>query len=497
MNRATRHLIASLVLAVAALAMAGAQEAPLSSGPYVIQSVDFQIKGVTREFVLRGKVDIPIGKSFPDRASLEAYIADKRQVLLNERVLASVDAGYDAVPNEAGGFDVALHFSTVDSWNIIALPKFQYDSNNGLLLSVRGRDYNFLGSMRTLSLNLNYTFDENSRQGFGASAGFTMPFIALGHEWAISFSDDFAIYPDGTPTTSTTSVGLSVTFKELGFPITLSASQGLSFNPEGLSADPDPYFLSEYASISCDVPTGLSLGENLEVRYAPSASFAYNWAFDGPLGYGGRQGPSLSLSQNLYFGRADWMGNQREGLVASISNSNSFSIPTTTWSCYLDASARAYTNWKEKIGIASRLQAFARLTGSERTSQGGSLRGILDSRIHGVDGVFLNVDLPIKLFDFPTHVIIKKNWLDFEMQASPFLDFGLAKRDGVAISADDFWYAGGLEVMVFPVVMRSFIVRASIGFDLDAVLKNKSLTAASPKDGASPYEIFFGIGLHY
>lgn len=497
MNRTTRQLIASLVLALAGLAAAGAQDAPLPSGPYVIQSVDFQIKGITLEFVLRGKVDIRLGTSFPDRTSLEAFIADKRQVLLNERVLASAEAGYDAVPNGSGGFDVALHFSTVDSWNIIALPKFQYDSNSGLLLSLRGRDYNFLGSMKTLSLNLNYTFDEESRQGFGASTSFTLPFLVAGHEWALSLSDDLALYPDGTPTTSTTSIGMAVTFRELGFPITLSATQGLSFNPDGDNDDPDSYFISEAASASTDVPTGLKAGNFGDIRYAPSISFAYNWAFSGPLEYGSRQGPSLTLYQTAYFGRADWTGNQRKGLVVSISNSNSYYIPTATWGVYFDASARAYANWRERIGVASRLLIFAGLHGAERTSQGGSLRGILDSRLHGVDGVFLNVDLPIKLFDFPTHVIIKKNWLDFEMQASPFLDLGLVKRDGAAITADDFWYSGGLEVMVFPVVMRSFIVRASVGFDLDAVLKNRSLTAPSPRDGASPYEIFFGLGLQY
>jgi hypothetical protein len=45
--------------------------------------------------------------------------------------------------------------------------------------------------------------------------------------------------------------------------------------------------------------------------------------------------------------------------------------------------------------------------------------------------------------------------------------------------------------------MRTFIVRASAALDLDAVIRNKSLTAPSPRDGGSPYEIFFGLGLFF
>jgi len=61
----------------------------------------------------------------------------------------------------------------------------------------------------------------------------------------------------------------------------------------------------------------------------------------------------------------------------------------------------------------------------------------------------------------------------------------------------DGWYAGGMEVIVYPAKMRSIYVRASLGFDL-AELKNLSgLNGRAKRDGEPITEIFIGIGVHY
>jgi len=330
MVRGMKRADETALLEVAAALAAGAEEDQAAAGPYVINSVEFEITGITRKFLLRNKADVKVGKSLPDLPALEAYIADRRQ---------------------------------------------------GLLLSVRGRDYNFLGSMQKLALNLNYERDENGRNGFGIGTSFSIPFLAAGHEWSTGVSQDFYYYPDGTPNTFTTSASLGVTFRELGFQVSFSLSQGVSLNTNGVTDDPDPYYLSSSASLSASIPTGLELGALDEVSYAPFTFFAYNWAFSGTLEEDDRSGPS---------------------------------------------------------------------------------------RLDGETAVFLNLDLPIKLFDFPTHAIIGKDWLDFE-----------------------------LEFLVFPARLRSFIVRGNGGFDLDALLRNKSLMALSPRDGASPYEMYFGLGHLY
>jgi hypothetical protein len=493
-----RLALVAIALCVCLAAPLVAQEKPAETGPFVIRAVDFNVIGRTLEFVLLAKADIKPGKSFETLAALEEFIADKRQTLLNERVLETVAAEYTLSASPGGGYDVAIRFTTTETWTIIALPKFQFDSNSGWQLSVRGRDYNFLGSMQALSLNLNYEIDESLRHGFGLSTSFTLPFQALEHDWALGLSDSFIVYSDGlTPLTSTTSASLSVTFRELGFPVTVSAGQSLNFNPEGITYDPDLYYLGSSFSVGASIPTGFKVKGLGEMYYNPSLGISYNWNLADDLGYTDRDGATPSASQSLSLGRVDWKGNQREGASFSLTNSNSLHTKKEVFTSYVDATARFHANWKELIGVSARVQAYYRLTGSERTDQGGSLRGILDARFDGDAALMANFDMPVKLFDFPTHVFIRKDWLDFELQANPFLDFGVSRRLGSTVGPDDLWYAGGLEFLVFPVRMRSFIVRASIGFDLQAVIANKSLTAPSPRDGSSPYEIFFGIGSHY
>jgi hypothetical protein len=71
----------------------------------------------------------------------------------------------------------------------------------------------------------------------------------------------------------------------------------------------------------------------------------------------------------------------------------------------------------------------------------------------------------------------------------------LARPDfSSSFSSDWLWYSGGLELLVYPLGLRSFTIRASAGWDLKNVLATRSLTAMTP-DGQSPYEIYLGLNL--
>ena len=61
----------------------------------------------------------------------------------------------------------------------------------------------------------------------------------------------------------------------------------------------------------------------------------------------------------------------------------------------------------------------------------------------------------------------------------------------------DGWYAGGMEVIVYPEKMRSIYVRASLGVDLREVKNLSGLKGKAKRDGESITEIFIGIGVHY
>jgi hypothetical protein len=220
------------------------------------------------------------------------------------------------------------------------------------------------------------------------------------------------------------------------------------------------------------------------------------WRLDAPV-RSDREGLVLTLGNKLSLGRADWMGNSRRGLTLSLSNYDYQNFSDGSWIVDADAAAEAYAPVGDILAFKAQVQGFWRPAGIPRITLGGYMRGILDSRLNGDLGLFVNLDAPVKLFDFPTHLLIGKDWLDFELQASPFIDAALVRRNASTPLRDhDLFLSGGLEFLVFPLRMRSFIVRASFGFDLRALSQTLSLDKLT-FDGSKPYEVFIGLGSFY
>lgn len=503
--------IAPLALLLALLPMAApAQDAggPSAEGAsaYVIGSVDFKVKGKTIPFVMRQKIEADgpaVGRSFPDIASLEAFIEEKRTVLANNRVFESVESSYSLGPEEGGAVPVAVLFSVVDTWNIMAFPIPDYSSDEGFKFYVKAKDYNFFGSMEPLTLNLSYVYDENGDQSFATYASFTYPFKSMGLEWGLALNEDLEVWFDDWTVASNTGVNLTANLPGLGFPASVTVSQGFHYNEDEPTAnEPDPFFLSSGLSFNASIPTGLELRALGPISYGFSAGVDENWWPGDSLEVAGRRGLILRHGDSLGSGRVDWVGNMRTG--SSISASSSQTLNTTTngvtWDLALTYKGFA-TFWDGKAGIAAQVAALARPNnrGTAINTIADSLRGIRGGRVSGGAALVANLSFPVKLFDFPTHVLIKKDWLDFELQAQPFGDLAVVIPDSISLkpSKDWIWAAGGLELLVYPKRFRSVIVRVGAGWDALSVLSTKSLTAPSPRDGASPYEIYFTTGLQY
>jgi len=473
-------------------------EAPTTvQAEYRVRSIIFQIKGRTKERILRNKAQIDIGARFATPEDLARYIADARQRLLNERVLQSVEIEYLIETLDENHYEVDIVIAVEDSWNIIALPYFRYDSNDGLLLSIRARDYDFLGSMQALVLNIDYSSDTSGAKSYGAYTSFSVPLQIWAHDAGIDASEMLEVYANKRPMTSISDISFWYRQDIAGIPFTLRASQGLQFNPDGIANDPDPYFLRSALSVASTVSTGVVVPGVGELQYAPSLSLYELWRPNAPV-LSDRQGATVSFSHSISGGRVDWIGNMRSGLLFSVSNTDSYNLYRRDPGADIDFLINFHAMYKSIIGANARGTGFYSFTSDAREKLGSSMRGILDSRLYGTSAVFLSVEVPIKLFDFPTHVFIKKDWLDFELQCAPFLDLGYVEGAAGTVAATYHdWYSGGIELLVYPFRMRTFIVRASLGFDLNAVLTTHSLTASSPRDGASPYELFIGIGLFF
>ena len=461
--------------------------------PYVIAEVDYYIQGSTIERILAKRIGIEEGREFPTREALDAYIAEKEQLLENERVLES--SKIEAVPIEVrdGVTYVRFDVFTKDTWNLIALPYPKYDSNEGLLLSLRMRHYNFLGTMETLAFNIDYEYDENGETSIGADTSFTFPFHAVNTDWR------WGLALEGTYNTSdnifrfSEDTDVAMDFHFL-IPWTLSIYQRYNLNEEDDGPDPDGYYLTNGVSIAASVPMGFDLFWLGPLTYSPSASLGVNYNFkDGFSISEGRRGPTLSLNMSLSAGKVNWKGNFRDGSEFSISNSNTYNFYSAAegadypWDHSVSGEYSGFVA-ASPFGFSTRLRGMWEYGDDSGGDEGGPVRGILDKRMKGDLAFYLNSDVAVK-----TWIWFLSRW--FEMHTSVFFDMGVIRT-----YQGDFqepFYGGGIEAVVFPKFARSLFMRASLGFDLEAMLTDMKPFDPAPRDGEQRYELSIGLGYHY
>ncbi len=479
-----RHVPALVLALLAALAArpAAAQSAPAA---YRIDSVEYEIDGKTREAALADRLDIKIGKEFPDLESLEAYVADRRQVLVNQRVLESAELTWATGPAEGGVASVTLTVRARDTWNLIILPYPRYSTNDGLLLSLRLRDYNFVGTMETLFVDLDYRYDENGNQSFGIGTEFALPFELGGLDWTIDTVQGFAYNLSGRITYT----GKNTLKLDLGgetFRWTARVGQNFFWNEDGdLDDDLDKLVLQTLAGIGASVDLA-DFGKLGPLTLTPDLEAGWKYLADGGTISVDRRGPYVTASWTLDTGRADWAGNFRKGTALSLKNSWTYNFWDFGWDAEITAQARHYEAWNNRAGLNSRVTLYASLL-DVGEDIGGYIRGVPDVALDGDYGAFVNLDLPVRLFDFKPSLLIKKDWFDFEVHASPFVDAALVRpAPGSSFEPN---LCGGLEVFGFLKRARSVYARVSLGINALGYLDTRSLS--------DNYELFFGLGHDY
>lgn len=483
MNR--RPAVPALALALlAALAVlpSAAQTAPSA---YRIASVEYEIEGKTRQKALADRLDIRIGKEFLDLAALEAYVADRRQVLVNQRVLESAELTWEAREATGGPAAVTLTVRAKDTWNLIILPYPKYSTNEGLLLGLRLRDYNFAGTMETLFVDLDYRYDENGDQSFRIGTEFALPFELGGLDWTIDTVQGFAYNFSGRITYT----GKNTLKLDLGgdaFRWTARVGQNFFWNEDGdLDDDLDRLVLQTLAGIGTEVDLA-DLGTLGALTLTPDLEAGWKYLADGGTISADRRGPYITASWTLGTGRADWTENFRQGTVLSLKNSWTYNFYQEGWDSEITAQARHYQAWNNRAGLNSRVTLYASLL-DVGEDIGGYLRGVRDAALDGDYAAFVNLDLPVRLFDFKPSLLIRKDWFDFEVHASPFADAALVR----ASPSDPFepYLCGGLEVFGFLKRARSVYARLSLGINALGYLDTRGLSGN--------YELFFGLGHDY
>jgi hypothetical protein len=522
---------------------------------FYIKLIEFNIKGSSRPFALLFNGELKEGDEIIGEDNLLKYIDRRTQLLINQRSLASVFIAHHRGAAEADGrvpVDLLLHI--VDTWNMIALPRPQYDSNNGLDITIKARDYNFMGTMSPLRIDLGYQYNDKDetkptyeKHAFNLVIDSDTPFKAFGFRWNLNFDNEFSFTQDEPLTyKNTTGISLYVPWKATTF--TFGFEQGIIINELNSEENQDTYNLDSvtdymYSKLYAhwSIPTPLTLSTLGALIYTPGIEGTWNYRVGGIDEM--RRGPNLAFVHSLGVGEVNWVKNEnfRKGASFSVANSYTYNlkylysttpeltpqqeaaslpppvIPETEasepepyratdgWSSSLSFTATGYLHLSKLFGITGRLryqQWF--FNDTHHTQAGDILRGIIDRYI-SADTIFsLNLDFPFRLIRFvPSEWssreklwIIPTKTFNFEMHISPVLDIAVAKDSTDTIDnktgADFQWYfTGGLEARVFPLSWRSFYLRISAGFNLRAIIETKKLSKLYGD------ELFIGIGHFY
>lgn len=571
---------------------------------FQITNVQYDIKGMTKQYPLSRAVPIDTVRIFHSHESLQNYIAQLEQRFKNIRTIASVHihAEYDESGN-ADPIPVTLHIAVTDTWNFIAIPYPSFDSNTGFQMKLKMQDFNFVGTLQPLKTDIVYRATENNQHIFSSSVNFALPFkagifdmlwqssfeilyayktvpkltIASGLETAYRINSRvsliFGLTPEliindrsatqavspapnrhppradseknpsdpassSTPATRETSPtpqtpapgtpatpGASpdpgaapFTPEQSGFPPSQTAPDDDDHQldlqdgePKKTKTDPlgyvyphDRYYFRTtfYVRAPVVVATVKNIGS---LVWTPSMHLSGNWAFDG-IQANNLKNWTFGWGHSLSFARVNWIENFRRGFSLSLGNTYAYKFyHDKQMRIGFTASATGYYPFINRVGIYGRTQFFYYLFKETSTQAGAALRGILNKRIDTDTAFTFNLDIPIRIVSLDFQEITGVAWTRFlncDIQLTPFLDIAFVhdKKTGRYYHPADGWYAGGLEMIVYPQRMRSIYVRASVGFDL-AELKNvpgfNKIGGRAKRDGEPISEIFIGIGVHY
>lgn len=468
-----------------------------------IESVSYEITGSTREYPLRKAVPIDTKTVFQDQTALDTYITKIRLLFSNERVFDSSEV--IALYGEADSFGIVPVFLTVrteDTINIIALPYPKYNSNDGLSLKIKIKNYNFFGSMQELDTEFVYESDIDGDKSIEGGFSFIIPFVAYTYEciWDIASSLTWHFESDPEFDLNT---GLDVAFPLSFADLHLGFVQSIHINDR--DDDNEQYVDDLYFSERLYVKLPITLYETDsfgDVVWTPYISFLANWDSDG-ISSEDLKGPDVSFGQTISVGQIDWDRNFRNGVSAEagVSWTHNFNSPQRK-EVTIDSTIKAYKSFYDRLALYTRLRGFYNFDDFISEKQGVMLRGILDKRIQTDTAVYLNIDIPVRVMRVDFLEVTGVSWtryISFEMHVSPFFDMAITHDldTGSQYSFADGWYAGGLEVIVFPLKMRSIYARASVGFDLVEAWESGNLSGESKRDGESIREISIGLGFQY
>ena len=515
----------------------------LTAEKYRIADVNYDITGITKPYALEKNITIDKKRVFESYEELHSYIENLKQLFENERNIEStvIFAKYDAVPDEESITKVTLSISTQDSKHFLMVPYPKYNSNDGLVLKLKAKDTNFLGTLETMDMDFNFAYEPTDKDSdssahdtiLGLSLEYDYPFKLwkIDTKWKNSF--DFAYTLGKSKPEFSYETGFIFEIPVGDFSLKLDLTQGIARNFDYTEYG-DELFYTENATFS--LPYKIAKIDSFgDVNWGPYVSYSFYFDKDGiDKQNEDLSSPTLKFGHSASTGRVNWHENFRDGIDLSFDQYIGYNYHREEYIANLSGTVSLYKSFFNRFGIYSRFYGFYNY--NQNSKIGSYLRGIRDDQRYkdsaweeaGFSGepqkalntsaaIVGNIDIPIRVLTtdwrgFTEFCFGEDSWLtnhlawmryfDFEMHISPFFDFALSDNliTGKTFAIKDGWYAAGLEVLVYPAKWRSLVVRASAGIDAGRKIIKKAVSKLIDdtwRKQVSALEISIGIGLFY
>lgn len=492
---------------------------PLSSESYIIKDFVFYIEaaglkilGKTRQDAILKEYPIDRKKVFSSSEELEQYIDNYKIKLESSRAFESILITHEITTSDENDTnDVYLKIDLKDSHHMLAMPYPSYSSSNGLSLTLKAKDTNFLGTLSPMTADIKLKLkDGDITPSFFISYNYPFkikPFdVVFINEYELGYtvSDVLAGFNWKTKTGFTVSLPLDKITLIAGFTQLTTGNLLLKVYNDY------PYFTENFYVSSPITITELS--NYTPLVYTPTVTYNWNWDFNGiNIEDDGISSPEVIFSHSLTNSKLVWKNHFRTGYSINLTNSFTYNLQRNDFIPFVSFEAKGYWNYKaneqdywDRYGICADFYTFAYfdLPINKYTygiAIGERLRGIKDTEFFGNTrplsttsaAIMFSIDLPHHIFT----TTFKKEILNFSLQFSPFFDMALVydRVQDRLFHPQDGYYCAGLEILVYPLKWSSITIRGSLGIDLKNAVKSHNFLEAI----SSNKEIFIGIGLQY
>lgn len=517
----TVMVLLSILMAFFSILPTAAQDAAHPAPLYRIAEVDYRITGLTLEPFLAEYLDIKKGKPFPSLEALQDYIASLNRKILNNRVFMEKSSVGFEIMGEEEPRPVRVIVTTFNSWSALAVPLLKYSSSDGISLALRYKDFNFLGTLEPLSLNLDYYAQTGEAE---AAAYFTTFFNVLKARWVLAVAENLLYVPEtGLTPDGTVSLSSTYWFRALGqkwylnplishlyerdylrstltggFSTGFGFHAGLDWSFSAYTYLNDQYVTSHYPYMT----NGLGISTSIllaNLPYFGALTLSPSAGIFGTFGIeaGAYTDAGYSLGAGVSFGRVDFIRNMRKGASASFSVSYAkhliAPLPTDAFDLTLSGQITAFAVFNPVVGFDFRLLGYwfgtwTYLGEDPSFDWEDYIRGVKESR-YGDIGAIANIEFPI---NFAQGQFFGAERFEAEVFLIPFVDAGYIRRspDAEFPTIDDAILCAGMDFVIFPEYARAFTYRLSLGYDVKDYIVNREFNLRG-------LEVWLGIGLHF